>query len=108
MRRLAFDNKADEQRRRRNRYRSRGKGEKQEVHAAVKAIREDTDPLTVEVKKALSARKMAEAEYAGIEFVRGEEQEGRAIRVLQDLWPFNADSMIRRLEARGIVLTLAE
>ena len=106
-RRLALDVKAEERKHRSNRYSNRSKRVKAGITEAVRAIRADPDPLTVVVKQVLSARRMAEAEYEGVEFAWVSEEllasEGRAVRILTRLWPFMADGMVRRLEARGVI-----
>ena len=115
MRRLALDVRAEERRSRRNRHSNRSKRVRGEINEAVVVIRADDDVVTMVSKGVMSARRMAEAEFEGVEFVSADvgvageeplEHEGRAVRVLERLWPFMAAGMLRRLRARGIVVVM--
>ena len=87
-------------------YRRRNQASKrhrQQVTAAVRAIREDDDPLTHRVKCILSARRMARAEYEGVEFtMSATDHERGAMLTFARLWPRKANGMLRRLRLAGI------
>lgn len=84
---------------------------RKDVTASVTDIRRDPDELTRVVKVILSARRMAVAEYEGIEFVWADWEEGHAeeaLDVLERLWPKKAKGIAHRLSKKGVRMELVE
>jgi hypothetical protein len=84
---------------------------RKDITASVTDIRRDPDELTRVVKEILSVRRMAVAEFEGIEFVWSDWEEGHAeeaLEVVTRLWPKKAHSIAHRLSQKGVMMVLAE
>lgn len=106
VRRLVYDGREEEKQQRARRHRNMNKAYREQLNQAVREIRADRDPTVRRAVIIVSARKLAEMEWEGIEVVQGGETTNRARKVLTGLWRFRADGMIRRLHEGGLSLRM--